>query len=381
MKRGKIEHILNRRLYNFIKYVGNEEVDLDDYILKRMNAPKLDKIKKKELVWPESVYPIKNAPVEWWYFTGHLKSKEKPLGFEFCVFKIHPEIIRIGPIPLYLFKKKPYLIVHSAITDKKNKKFQYYTDSGLFEENKIEYDKLNLKLNDSSLKFNKLFNIKNKFIDLEIKPVKEIVKHFDEGLQIIHKNPESRAYYMSFTRLNVKGSVILDGKKVNASGEAWFDHQKSNMIKKSSLVGWDWFGIMLDDKTEIMISMIKDKKGKSKNYIGGTYVYRNSKKMNLGNEDIVVKNTGSWKSEKTGIEYPSGWEINIPKIKVKMNVIPYVKDQEIDSLFKTGACYWEGACKVECEKEKKKINGEAYVELVGYDKRIIQEIWKQSTVE
>jgi len=42
--------------------------------------------------------------------------------------------------------------------------------------------------------------------------------------------------------------------------------------------------------------------------------------------------------------------------------------------------YWEGACEVDGIKGSKIISGKSYVELMGYDNRIISELIRDSTI-
>ncbi len=381
-KRFNIASIAHKRLWSLLEFVGNKETDIDGYLLKKIHAPKLDPIKKKKLSYPESLFPMQNAPLEWWYFTGHLRGKrEEKYGFEFCIFKLHPEIIRLGFLPLYLLKKAPFLISHIAITDKSKNIFTTKQDSGLVHNNKINYDRLELGINRSFLKLDKDFKIKNELMDLKLKPVKKWIKHFDEGFQLTHKHPETRSYYTSFTRLNVNGKIKINNKSQNVSGEAWFDHQKCNMIKKSTLIGWDWFSLMFNDGTELMFYEVKDKKGFDHARLGGTYIDKDSKKVDIKPKEISIKVLDHWRSSKTGIVYPSEWNIQIKKLNLNLGVVPYVKNQEIDSLFNTGTTYWEGAAKVTGIKKNKKVEGEGYVELVGYDHRLVQKILRETVVE
>lgn len=382
MKKSDARIISRKRLWKILEYIGEKGSKIDDYLLKKLNAPNLDQIKKRKLTYPKDLFPIKNAPLEWWYFTGHLKdNKNKKFGFEFCFFKVHPKIIRLIFIPLYFFRKKPYLILHSTITDKNNSRFYVKQDSGLIHNDRIKYEELDLKLKDNTIKFNKKFHIKGDLIDLELTPKKKLIKHFDDGFQITHKKSKSRAYYLSFTRLNAKGTINIEGKKYPVGGEAWFDHQKCNIIKNKSLQGWDWFSIMLDDGTELMFYIIRDKRGLNHENLGGTYIKKNSEIIKLKPNQIKISPIGKWESPNTGIIYPSNWEVNIPKLKIRLKVFPIVKNQEVDSIMSAGTSYWEGACNVEGTKNGKKVSGKSYVELVGYDNRIIQKIVKESIVE
>ena len=102
------------------------------------------------------------------------------------------------------------------------------------------------------------------------------------------------------------------------------------------------------------------------------------KTLKLKSKDFAVKHFGLWKSQKTRITYPAGWNIIIPKFRIDLKVTPYIENQEVSARLTTSMCYWEGACKVEGTKKGKKIKGKSYVELVGYDNRITSKLVRSS---
>ncbi len=82
-------------------------------------------------------------------------------------------------------------------------------------------------------------------------------------------------------------------------------------------------------------------------------------------EDFTVTATGEWKSPRTGITYPSGWQITLPTQNATLNVKPLVPDQEMDVSF----VYWEGAVDVTGTWGSSPVAGRGYVELTGYSEQ------------
>lgn len=375
-------HIMQKRVSHFSDWLldklDKEEVKLYKKSLLK-NSVKLDPINGKPLAYPKALFPVEKAPLEWWYLTGHLEAKGKKFGYELCFFKFHPQALRLGPYPLSKFRKQAFLVLHFALTDKNNNSFNYLHESSL--KQKINYNKLELSLNDSSFKFdesthkfrivssNKLAKFKFTLI-----PVKKIIRHFDKGYAVMYPKPEHRTYYFTFPRLKTKGKLQYKGRSYAVSGLSWFDHQKMNLPHHSPLQGWDWFSIMFDDNTELMFFVLRTKKGISKHHLGGTYIKANSSIIGLSPQDAKIKVLSSWTSPHTKIVYPSGWEISIPKLKLNAKIIPSVKDQELGKDNITRMSYWEGACDVSGTKNGKKITGLSYAELVGYDKRLVTKI-------
>ena len=82
----------------------------------------------------------------------------------------------------------------------------------------------------------------------------------------------------------------------------------------------------------------------------------------MSNDDFTVSPTGRWTSERTGITYPSGWQVTLPSQNATLTLKPLIADQEMDVSF----VYWEGAIDVEGSWAGKPVSGRGYVELTGY---------------
>lgn len=374
LSRLSVSKVMKRR-DAFIDWTEKEEIKIYNKLITKSKT-QLDPIKEKNLSFPQALYPLENVPLEWWYFTGHLEDKTKKIkfGFEYCMFKFNPLALRFGFLPLSFLKKKPFLTFHCAITDKNNNSFTIFQDSGLVHHQDINYGSLNVGIESSNLNLKKKnFSINSRSndinLDLKLTPLKKMVKHYGNGYTVMYSPPEHRTYYLTFSRLKTIGKVKLKGRYYNVAGTSWFDHQKLNLPKGSSLRGWDWFSIILNDKTELMFFVLHNKKGLVKKFMGGTYIDKNSKTINLSPQDVGIEVISNWISPNTKVSYPSGWKLNVPKLKLSLTITPDVKNQEIKRMFTTPINYWEGACSVIGSKSGKKIKGQSYVELVGYDQR------------
>lgn len=337
---------------------------------------KIDPIKQKNLSF-KTLYPSKQAPIEWWYFTGYLNN----FSYEFCIFKFNPYASRFMSYPLSKFLKKPFLVLHSAITDIKNNKFIYHEESSILKKQKISYHHLNLSFNHSNLNFkNNLFHLKTQnkklSLDLKLSPLKPLIKHFHSGFAVMTSPPEHRTYYLSYPRLQTSGKISLNHKTHEVEGLSWFDHQKMNNPHNSILQGWDWFSIMFADNTELMIFLLRTKKGLLVNNLGGTYINQRSQLTHLKSQDLHLKNLSSWISPHTKIKYPQKWHLKIPKLKIDVIIIPTIKDQELGRNHITPIAYWEGSCTVKGKKNNSSITGQSYVELAGYDQRFSNRLFQ-----
>jgi predicted secreted hydrolase len=79
-------------------------------------------------------------------------------------------------------------------------------------------------------------------------------------------------------------------------------------------------------------------------------------------EDLRVEVLGTWRSASTGIRYPSGWRLYLPREHLTVEVTPRLADQEL----RADTRYWEGAVSVVGAAAGRPVSGRGYVELVGY---------------
>jgi predicted secreted hydrolase len=86
-------------------------------------------------------------------------------------------------------------------------------------------------------------------------------------------------------------------------GEVWFDHQWGDF--EAAKLRWNWFALQLTDGADIMIFELFDRQGKPVQRMG-TYA-RNGTVSALGDGDIALSSSGTWKSPSSGVSYPLDW--------------------------------------------------------------------------
>jgi predicted secreted hydrolase len=172
------------------------------------------------------------------------------------------------------------------------------------------------------------------------------------------------SYYYSRTSMAATGSVVVDGRTLPVTGDAWFDHQWGDFIAVGG-GGWDWFAVNLDDGTDLTLSLVRNADG-SYPLVYGTLVDANGAAHHLPREAFDVAVTGRWTSPRTGAVYPAGWRVTIPGDDLVIDLTPAVADQELDTRATTGVVYWEGSQRVAATRGGRSLRGEAYVELTGY---------------
>jgi predicted secreted hydrolase len=87
----------------------------------------------------------------------------------------------------------------------------------------------------------------------------------------------------------------------------------------------------------------------------------------LEQSDVSITSIETWTSPATGIEYPSGWKIDISSLELSLELEPVLVDSEFAGSRYTPAAYWEGEVRVVGTRQGKDVSGRGFVELVGYD--------------
>jgi predicted secreted hydrolase len=301
------------------------------------------RIKRVSVYLPEDD-GVHDTPVEWWYWTGHLEDSEGGrYGFEEVFF-------------LVKWLDTHYIMAHQSITDITQGTFSYDVEiiPGYPEE---MADGLHLSADNLSafLSSNGKDDVLNGSagaygVALDLMPAKPPVLNLDGGFGDLV--PGLSTYYYSRSRLDVQGALQKEGETILVSGTAWFDHQWGDLLKALE-IGWDWFGIQLDDGMDIMLFVIRDQT--MGQVSGGTIVDPEGSYETLQPGQFQVTALTQWESPDTGCTYPSGWVISFGE--QQLIILPEVQDQEIP----TPIPYWEGAATVSGAR-----TGRAYVELTGY---------------
>jgi len=305
------------------------------------------------------VFPRDEAPhhdlTEWWYYTGHLATKDgRQFGFEFVIF----QGLR-GTLP-------PAYAAHFAITDIAAGSFHYAERTATiatppFGTVPFTLDLGGWKLTDSGADATINASMPGYQLSLKLHSVKPPALHNTVGY--FDFAPGMGSYYYSRTRIKAGGSLSVAGKPLRVSGTAWMDHQWGNFLTGSG--GWDWFSIQLSDNQELMLWHSRDPKNRV-TYGEGTEVAPSGRTTAIRGTGFSITATGSWTSPHSGATYPSGWTVEVPSGRIHLTLTPVLKDQELMTPKSTGVTYWEGDVAIKGTIRGQPVSGQGYVELTGY---------------
>lgn len=315
---------------------------------------------------PDDFYFKRNYRVQWWYFSGHLFDPSgREFGYELTFFVVGVQKKKYKS----QFGVNNIFISHFAITDIKENRF-YFSDSaetGVYGFAGAKDNELNVWVGENILKGTiNLMHIQasddRKMISLKLIPEKPVVLHGEKGYsRKSEESPLISSIYFSYPNMRSEGILEINNQKFHVKGKSWFDREISTRRLSKHQEGWDWFGIQLDDGKEIMLYILRNKKGSIDKFSSGTIIYSNGTYRQLFKNDFVVEVLSYYRSKKTKARYPSKWKISIPSDDLILIITPFVQDQEIVAYGTTGNYYWEGACKVGGSSK-----GRAYVEMTGY---------------
>ncbi len=290
---------------------------------------------------------------EWWYYTGHLTAEARQYGFELVVFQAHRGDNPAG------------YAAHFAITDHDRRGFFYDQRVAVGDLPRPAHG-FDLRVRDWRMwgegPVDHLIAASGAYaIDLTVRAEKPAAIHRGRGVVGLGAGGDS--FYYSYTRMAVSGTVGDHGRTAQAAGSAWMDHEWGNFVVGGP-VGWQWFGVQLDDGRELMAWLVRGTGGVTTPY--GTWVDRNGTASDLVPGDVAVTELGRWTSAGTGVTYPSGWSLRVGSRALDLTIAPVLRDQELDVTASTGEPYWEGEAMAQGSESGSPVTGKAYVELTGY---------------
>lgn len=309
---------------------------------------------------------------EWWYYTGHLLADDgSKYGYELTFFRIGMDVP--GAVKASTWSVRDAYMAHFAVSDMANRCFfhtQRLSRAGVgfagADQDRFRVYNRNWSAQQSGKDQRLRAAAGGYSIDLDLRPDKPPVIHGEKGVSQKAGCVGCASHYYSFTRLIADGELIADGKRKHVKGITWMDHEfGSNQLTKDQ-VGWDWFSIQLNDRTELMLYVMRKKDGTLDEHSSGTLVEPDGSSRHLMLSDYRIEHTGKWHSTASGATYPMGFKVDVPSRKLSLTITPDLEDQELNKHSARDVTYWEGSCAVRGTEGGEPMAGQAYVEMTGY---------------
>jgi len=207
-----------------------------------------------------------------------------------------------------------------------------------------------------------------------VSPDKPLVVHGTDGISRKGSAAGQASHYYSFTRLATTGTLSIGGERFDVTGNSWMDHEFGSADLDKDLVGWDWFSLQLDDRSELMLYRLRRSDGSADPSSSGTVIDRDGHGHHLSIGDFTLEPTSYWTSKTSQARYPQRWRLTIPSQQLSLELSPLMAGQELSTTGSTQVTYWEGAIETVGTAQGQPIRGKGYMELTGYAERFMKKL-------
>jgi predicted secreted hydrolase len=161
------------------------------------------------------------------------------------------------------------------------------------------------------------------------------------------------SYYFSQPYFAVTGSLTIDYKLVDVTGQAWMDREWSSQPLAPDQTGWDWFSLHLGEDEKLMLFRLRQTDGQD--YASGNWISADGKSAPISPADIRLTPTSF--TEVASRKLPTSWRIELPVHGVRIESTAL----NAQSWMGTSFPYWEGPISFTGSHR-----GVGYLEMTGY---------------
>ncbi|MDH5921214.1 carotenoid 1,2-hydratase [Vibrio splendidus] len=302
---------------------------------------------------------------EWWYLTANLIDEEgNTLGVQWTQFRFAAAPQESGnSTKETTWQSQQIYMAHSAVTTKD----KHYADEKWSRDQAelagVDASPLHVYLDDwqwnssSDDLFPATLNANSEQFGYSLKLTSNAPyqKQGEQGYSTKSSDGKVASYYYSQPFIDVSGEVTIDGVTHQVSGTGWIDREWSSQFLLDSQQGWDWFALRLNDKTSLVVFQLR-------NSTTGEASYSHARLMNQDGSGITIKQqdislTAINQTEIDGRDYPTEWQISIPRQQIKLTVSALNPNAKMP----LSVPYWEGPVLI-----KGTHSGSGYMELTGY---------------
>lgn len=320
--------------------------------------------------FPRDHGPHLDFRTEWWYFTGNLATRTgRRFGYELALFRLG---LRPGmPQRASAWGAQHVYMGHFALTDVANQRFHNFerfarNAAGLAGAQARPFavwleDWSVRAVRGSASRWILTTSAEGLNLTLDLEPMKPVVLQGERGLSRKSAETGNASYYYSITRLASQGRITVGGETHSVHGASWLDREWSTSALGPAQAGWDWFGLQLEDNTELMFYRLRRRDGDTDPHSRGAYIDSTGRSVPLHHDDVDIEVLDHWSSPGGG-RYPSQIRLTVKPVGLVLEIKPLMKNQELD----VSVRYWEGAVSVRGRRGDRAVNGSGYMELTGY---------------
>lgn len=313
--------------------------------------------------FPRDHFSHPEFKTEWWYWTGNLKDKQtgRRFGFELTFFRQAVNEDRAARTP---WDAADLYLAHLALSDIESGKFHHQERVSRAGPGLAGVDPARGVIWNGNWQAGlaRLQAVTEEFtLRLDYSTAKPPVIHGVNGVSPKAAGAGQASHYISFTRLEARGTLDLAGRRFELTGTAWMDHEFFTHQLDGGQTGWDWLSIQLEDSTELMLFQLRRRDGSADPFSAGTYVDASGQARHLAFKDFRLTPTGAKFNS-----YPVGWRIEVPSLDLALDASTPMVNQELTGKSGFTPTYWEGAMDFAGTRAGKRLRGVGYLEMTGY---------------
>jgi predicted secreted hydrolase len=299
--------------------------------------------------------------IEWWYVTANLKDAAgAALGIQWTLFRqaMQPGVQQEG------WANQQLWMGHAAVTRADTQRYSEKFARGGVGQAAVETEPFQAwidnwqmrgldRMRDDTIAPLELSASGADFsYSLRLDADRALVLQGDAGYS--RKSERGQAsYYYSQPFFKAAGSITVDDRPVDVTGQAWMDREWSSQPLASDQTGWDWFSLHLNSGEKLMLYRLRQKDGHNDLY--GNWITPDGRSVEIASPDNRL--TPTVFTDVEGRNIPTGWRIAIPAHGVNIESIPL----NPKSWMATSVAYWEGPISFAGSH-----SGVGYLEMTGY---------------
>ena len=309
---------------------------------------------------------------EWWYFTGRLEDEKGDIfGYQVTFFRqgVCPPATRAHTTSRFIVGDVKF--AHFALSDIREQRFHFtqklnrgaFGEAGFSDSARLAWiENWTLELLPDG-RFALQAGDEAGELQLLLRNAKPFAINGENGVSQKADGAGRASHYYSGTRLETTGTLEMTGKRLAVRGESWLDREWGSNQLAPNQVGWNWFSLQFDDGAEVMLYQLRTKDGGFDPNSSGTFVAQDGATQHLQRDDYQLTPAKFWTSKDTGGRYPIAWQLDVPKLNLRVEISTPLDSQE---LVLRPVAYWEGLVEVQGTHHGANVRGHGYMELTGY---------------
>ena len=314
--------------------------------------------------------------IEWWYYTGNVAAADgRRFGYQVTFFRVGIDAAPANPSRWAI---RDLFMTHLAVSDLRGRRYRYaekLTRGGpglagaATDQYRVWNEDWTAALDDRGRHVLRALD-PQAGIDLVLDPGKPPAINGVGGISQKGAQAGNASHYYSLTRMPTRGTVTVDGERVEVTGHSWMDHEFGTSFLEPEQRGWDWLSIQLSDGRDLMLYQLRrsdgTRGGSRDPRSSGTVVAADGRTTHLANADFTLTPGRRTFRSANGAVYPVEWTLAIPSQQIALQVTTPLDNQELDLGRSTGVAYWEGAIDVTGRSGGQPVSGRGYLEMTGY---------------